>query len=117
MQKPDLIGAFKIAAERGIPIDQVKTSLLNAGYPQQDIDDSAQAFSQGGFRLMPMSRPMSQPLPSLSGLTSKPGLQMSMPSSIEEKKKMPGYLIGAIIFTAVMVVGAIGFVVYTLLSG
>ena len=47
MQKPDIIGAFKVAAQRNQGLDAVKRSLIAAGYDVQDVEDSALAFSQG----------------------------------------------------------------------
>jgi hypothetical protein len=103
MQKPEFIGAFQIAADRNQDIDKVKQSLINAGYDIQDVEDSALAFSQG------MTKPVAKPLPALMSMLQAP--------SVSAIKEMPKYLLIAIIASAAIVLGLIGYVAYRLLSG
>lgn len=92
MQKPELIGAFKIGTQKGHSVEEIKHSLANAGYPIQDIEDSALAFSQG------LTKPTPKPLP------------------VTPKAKTPTYLVIAIIVSAIIVLGLLGFVIYKILS-
>lgn len=140
MQKPDIIGAFKVAAQRNENLDAVKRSLIAAGYDVQDVEDSALAFSQGQVR------PAAKPLPSqVSATLAQPAKslwQRLLPAKTpaittplktpaqaitaqeisavpeqQEKKEMPKYLIIAIISSVVVVLGLLGYVVYKIIAG
>ncbi|MCX6741630.1 MAG: hypothetical protein NTX24_00425 [Candidatus Pacearchaeota archaeon] len=41
MARQDLITCFKNALERGNDPSEIKRSLLNAGYPREDIEEAA----------------------------------------------------------------------------
>jgi len=141
MQKPDIIGAFKVAAQRNQGLDAVKRSLIAAGYDAQDVEDSALAFSQGQVRpaakplpsqasaapaqpakslwqrLLPAKTPaITAPLatPTAKTLTAP---EISAAPEQQEKKEMPKYLIIAIISSVVVVLGLLGYVVYKIIAG
>ena len=139
MQKPDIIGAFKVAAQRNQSLDAVKRSLIAAGYDVQDVEDSALAFSQGQVRpaakplpsqafaapvqpakslwqrLLPAKTPaITAPLKTSQALTAP---EISAAPEQQEKKEMPKYLIIAIISSVVVVLGLLGYVVYKIIAG
>ncbi|MEM4703337.1 MAG: hypothetical protein QXP53_02540 [Candidatus Pacearchaeota archaeon] len=41
MARQDLIAALKNALERGETLAEAKISLLNAGYPKQEVDEAS----------------------------------------------------------------------------
>jgi len=136
MQRIDLIGAFRTASERGLPLEETKASLLSAGYNQQDVEDSAQAFLRGATKPTPPAKPLptlpslpsvpgkgpalplqTKPLAALPPLTAAPLVKpAAQPVTIQEKRKIPTYLLIAIIATSIVVVAAVGFIVFSLIS-
>lgn len=46
MARQDLIAALKNALERGETLEEAKISLLNAGYPKQDVEESAKEIEK-----------------------------------------------------------------------
>ncbi|MEM4230418.1 MAG: hypothetical protein QXF25_00885 [Candidatus Pacearchaeota archaeon] len=90
MQKIDIIGAFQIAQQRGHSIEEIKQTLINAGYNPQDIEDSLQAFLQG-------PKPQIKPLP-----------------TIKLKKTSP-YLLISIIISLIIVLGLLSYLLYRIL--
>jgi len=143
MQKPDIIGAFKLASQRNENLDAVKRSLIAAGYDVQDVEDSALAFSQGQIKpvvkQLPSQtpgQPAAQPAKSLLKrfFPAKPSTPMQTPTQTkpseppamqaaqpvqeqQEQKSMPKYLVIAIISSAVIVVGLLGYVIYKIIVG
>jgi len=60
-EKEEIISGFKNAIERGESVEQAKQSFLNAGYPQQEVEQAAKAASQGASQfLQPSSSTNSQ---------------------------------------------------------
>jgi hypothetical protein len=130
MQRIDLIGAFRAASARGLSLEETKASLISAGYNPQDVEDSMQAFLRGATRPTPSARPLPgfPSLPSLQpsgkGITypalAKPPLTFpplaAAPVELGGKKKMPAYLLIAIIITSLVVAAALGFVLFSILS-
>lgn len=45
MEKPEIVSGIRTAIERGYSLEQAKSSFINAGYSQQDIDDSSREFT------------------------------------------------------------------------
>lgn len=108
MQKAELIGAFRTGVQTGHNIEGIKQSLINAGYSIQDVEDSANAFSQGKFT------PSGKPLPQIQLPTEE--------AKPEEKpiekglEKMPLYFWIALISSVVIVLSLIGYIVYRLIG-
>ena len=46
MARQDLITCFKNALERGNNVTEIKRSLLNAGYPREDIEEAAREMEK-----------------------------------------------------------------------
>ena len=136
MQKPDIIGAFKIASQKNENLDAVKRSLIAAGYDIQDVEDSALAFSQGQVRpavkqlpiqpivqtakslwqrLLPAKTPATQASPQMQPSSAMPPAQSVQEQ--QEQKSMPKYLIIAIISAVVIVLGLLGYVIYKIIAG
>jgi len=101
MQKSELIGAFKTGVQTGHSIEDIKQSLINAGYSRQDVEDSVSAFSQG--RTTPPAKPLPSP---------------EKEKVLEEGKfkKMPLYFWIALVASAVIVLGLVGYIIYRLIG-
>ena len=59
MQKEEIIAGLKIAVEKGYSFEQAKRSFINAGYKQEDVEDSA-AFLSSGVISMPSASEISK---------------------------------------------------------
>lgn len=46
MAREDLIGALKNAIERGESMSLAKTTLINAGYKKQDVEEAAEKVEE-----------------------------------------------------------------------
>lgn len=115
MQKAELIGAFRIGIQTGDKIEDIKQSLINAGYSIQDVEDSANAFLQG--RITPPAKllPSSAKIPLSLQISEGRELGEKKPEE-KELKKMPLYFWITLIASAIIVLCLIGYIVYRLVG-
>ena len=60
MVREDILGMLKIALQRGKNLQQTAQSLINSGYPKEEVDDAVQAINSYGFQ-QPIRQPIFQP--------------------------------------------------------
>lgn len=62
MARQDLMAALRNALERGETIEQAKTSLLNAGYKKEEVEEATKELEK--LRVKPLKLPSAK-FPSL----------------------------------------------------
>ena len=99
-ERQDIISGIKQAIEHGSSIEQAKKSFLNAGYPLQDVEDSARVFSGVITQYPQQYTPQSVPQPSSQPVFSqKPimppttNIVMSPNPNIQKKSKSMLFII------------------------
>jgi ATP-dependent Zn protease len=107
-----LTTAFKNGMARGQTPDQVKHSLLNAGYSQQEIQKAETEISQATKQITSQQPPEKK---SLFGGTkkSKPlKTEVKQIQTDKEKSKAPPWLISLIVIILLLIVGIGGYLLY-----
>lgn len=122
----ELIGGLKNALERGETLMKAKTTLLNAGYKQEDVEAAAKKVSQPltpqaiSQNPTPQSPPATQknlkstlqqpPQPTPQNLAPQP--PQTIPQNPVPKKKMSFLIKFLIAFAVIDIIGAIFFIVF-----
>lgn len=95
MEKPEIIAGLKSATTRGYSLEFSKKSFINAGYSEQDVNDSANALLNGSSSKTISSGIASQnnsdDKTSSSVSVSVPNKSLSQPSMVSQPVKNPSY--------------------------
>jgi len=110
MQKSELIGAFKIGSQKGHSIDEIKQSLINAGYSIRDVEDSANAFLQG------RAIPEAKPLPKIPSLIPEPELKETLQKAETPARKMPLYFWITLVASGIIFLCLIAYILYRIFA-
>jgi hypothetical protein len=97
----DLSGVVKNGLERGWPLNEIATSLLNAGYSTDDVN----------FAVSNYNRPIQVAIPS--------GQNPKQLSNYQQKEQKTGNKKGVLILLlilGILVLGALGFLGYSLMK-
>lgn len=121
--RDEIIAGIKNAMERGYSLNQAMQSFINAGYNPQEVMAAGKMLSSGATSIIYPEKDYSEAKKEEKNSTSSlpknsiPSLPKTSNPSLEEKtngkKKM---LIIAIIVALVIFLGALGFLIYTLVK-
>jgi len=75
MVREDIFGMLKTAAQRGKNIQQTAQSLVNSGYPKNEVDEAVQAFTMNGPGFQQSSPTIIQKPQSIIQQPKQPALQ------------------------------------------
>jgi len=111
MVKSELVAALKNALSRGESLESAKTSLLNAGYSKQDINDAAKSLNSGTvpkpkkIKFIPKlpSHPAKKPKNKVKKIKEKKELEHSDLFS-KKKKNMPIWVIILIVAVILIII-------------
>jgi len=83
-----IVGGLKNAIERGANLEKAKSTFLNAGYSQEDIDEAVRLIPEEFKKSGKLEAPSAHLVPSLKQETGKPLPEIPKPE-IKQKKKHP----------------------------
>ena len=99
--KEEIVSGLRNALERGESIEQASQTFINAGYNPFEVRAATQMISGYGSAL---------------NMTNQESLEISSETTQKNKSKNRLILIFGILISGLIVLGAIGFLVYTILS-
>jgi len=117
--KDDIAAGLKNAMERGDSLERAMQSFINAGYNPNEVRAAGNLVSQGASQIAYPSE--DEKRPEESGRQSEENIKHSLPEAPRKKERKEGngkrvLLIGVIILGILIFLGAIGYLVYTLMS-
>lgn len=110
--KNDLAAGIKNAMEKGESLEIAKKTFLNAGYNSQEVDEAVKIVSSGVSDIVYQTE-----LPKGSKQQSNQTARVVLPELPPTKKKTEKskiFIIALIILNAVILLGAVGYLIYIL---
>lgn len=101
----EIMAGLRIALERGSSLKKAAQTFLNAGYNPMEVEAAAKMISSGGGAVSIVEAREPQPA------VAMPQKQIPLP---QKRKKGRGLVISLIVLAIIILLGAIGYLVYVL---